>query len=56
MKQLVPTEALVIVWCIGIIFGYFLAWMRFKRAYLLIDKERLKYNQAQTKEEAHEHT
>lgn len=45
----VPAEALVAVWCIGIAFGYFLAWMRFKRAYLMIDKEQLKYNQMQTK-------
>lgn len=43
----VPIEALVVVWCVGIGFGYFLAWMRFKKAYLLIDREKLKLNQAQ---------
>lgn len=43
----ISVEWLVVVWCIGIAFGYFLAWMRFKRAYLLIDREMLKRNQTQ---------
>lgn len=33
---------LVIVWGVGIAFGYFLAWRRFNGAYVMIDKEKLK--------------
>lgn len=47
VKVLVPIAAMVLIWCIGIAFGYFLAWMRFNRAYLMVDRERLKLNQPQ---------
>ena len=44
---MVPSWSLLVVWCIGIAFGYWLAWKRFSKAYVLVDKEKLKHNQAQ---------
>ena len=39
--------ALVVVWVVGIGFGYWLAWMRYGKRYVLVEKKQLKYNRAQ---------